>query len=180
MKNTLLILSGFLFFAAITGFAQIKYPSSVLQQENGRYTYEKVIEVPGKNKEQLYKLLKEWVVTNVKTADNNIIFDDSGFEKIITTPTLILSDIRAVKNQMTSFKLTLNFKENKFRILANGFVYYGEALPHNIVNTALEDIRIKAVIPNPTQKAVDAFDKSFTDFVASIEAASKGAKDKDW
>lgn len=63
-------------------------PTSLKQNEAGRWMYGKIIEVPATAKDALYERMKKWVLTNVKTVDQNTLTDDPVHETLITNVTL--------------------------------------------------------------------------------------------
>lgn len=178
--STLLIL-----LAALRPAFATEFTSTVLKPgEDGRLAFEKVVEVNGAGKDQLYTRMKAWVKENVKTEDNNIEFDDAGKELIVTTPTLALKDLKMkhVTNQHVNFKLKLQFKEGRMRILASSFQYFGIDINRNIHTEPLEDVSFKRIMPNPLKQIGPIFDETFSAFVAAIEKAAvqSEARTSDW
>lgn len=178
--STLLVLLGLIRPALATEFS-----STLLKPgEDGRLSYEKVVEINGAGKDQLYARMKAWVKSNVKTEDNNIEFDDAGKELIVTTPTLALRDLKMkhVTNQKVNFKLKLQFKEGRMRIVTSSFQYFGIDINQNIHTEPLEDLSFKRIMPNPLKQIGPIFDETFSAFIAGIEKAAQQpeTKDKDW
>ncbi len=160
-----------------------EFHSSVLQKgTDGQWTYEKVINADGNNQEALYKKMKMWIVSHVKTADNNIMYDDKGFETIVTTPTIKLENIKNkhLHDQVANFKLTIYFKDNKMKVVANTFYYYGLDMTGNERKGPFEGLQIKRIIPAPYDELEEKFDASFTSFVEELERAAKDTKKSDW
>lgn len=178
--STLLLLLGLIQPA----FAR-EFNSTVLATgEDGYLTYEKIVQAEGLSKDVLYARMKAWVRDNIKTADNNIEFDDVGKELIVTTPTLSLKDLKMkhVTNQKVNFKLKLQFKDGRMRVTASSFQYFGIDINQNIHTEPLEDLSFKRIMPNPLKQIVPIFDETFSAFISSIEKAALQAdsKDKDW
>jgi hypothetical protein len=179
MKKTIALLAFSVLF--ITNSFAGDFESTVVpKNEQGHMVYEKVVEVNNVSKEELYKRVKAWVMDNVKTIDNNIQYDDKGSETIITTPTIALENLKNnhVVNQKVNFKLKILFKDNKMKITASSFIYYGEDVQHRVFNTPLEDLKITRIIPSPVKKIQELFDDTFGGFVADLSksaAASSGS-----
>ena len=178
--STVLIL-----LAALRPAFATEFNSTVLKPgEDGHLAFEKIVVADGIGKDQLYTRMKSWVKEHVKTEDNNIEFDDAGKELIVTTPTLALKDLKMkhVTNQHVNFKLKLQFKEGRMRILASSFQYFGIDINRNIHTEPLEDVSFKRIMPNPLKQIGPIFDETFSAFVAAVEKAAlqPEAKDSEW
>ena len=146
---------------------------------DGHYYYEKIVAIDSLKKEIIYDRLKTWVQANVKTADNNISFDDKNFSSIITTPTIALEDVNRglyqLRRQEFNFKLVISIKDGKYKIAATGFNYYaGESTGGARFSGALETLDIPkgyAVV------AARSIDDSFLRFLKSLKSAVKTKAD---
>lgn len=176
-----LLLTSLALFLSIFSYAG-EFTSAVLTKgDDGTFRFEKIINIEGQNKEALYKRLKEWVLANVKTADNNIIFDDTNFERIVTTPTLSIENVkRYVINQKANFKLNLSFKDNKIKVTATSFSYFGTDCNRKVYSIPLETVYIKAIIPNPNKKIGENFDFAFSSMIQSLEKAANTVENSNW
>ncbi len=172
MKAILLL--AFSFFCMTAAFADGFESKIVPKDAQGHLAYEKVVAVSNAKKEDLYAKVKAWVVENVKTVDNNILFDDKNFETIITTPTIALENLKNshVVNQKVNFKLKIQFKDGKMKVTATSFIYYGEDVQYRVFNMPLEDLKITRIIPNPVKKIEDLFDESFQGFMTALEKST--------
>ena len=171
-------------FLFVSGTFAAKFESTILKTDSatGQFYYEKVVETNNTSKEALYKAVKTWVVAHIKTVDNNIAFDDAGFGTIVTTPTISISDVgNVVKHQAANFKLTIFFKDNKFKISATDFTYYGIDMQNAEYTGPLEKVAIKRILPNPTKKVAEHFDDAFSAFINQLSKASAPDQAKnDW
>lgn len=170
----------FLLFSTTGVFAKkVKPQLTTLQtNESGKFVYEKVIDVPGTSKQELYNKMKAWVLANIKTVDNNIVFDDNNFGSIVTTPTLGLKNVNgvyALRDQLLNFKLIISFKENKFRIEATSFHYKGY-VTSDFHNESLDDLEIPKMFERKVTLSIDG---GISEFMNELESVSK-KKDKDW
>ena len=169
-----LILALCLFSQSAIG-KKLKIEPSVLKQSAGVWIFEKVVDVPNTTKADLYKRLKKQIQSTVQSTDNVMTFDDVNYETIITSPSLSLGDMPGASSQQLNFKLTLEFKDNKFRIFATSFNYYaisGGVLTGGSLETFEWD-KVNVVRVNP--KA----DKAITAFLDEIETSAKSSG-KDW
>ena len=174
----------FLFFVcALCTFQSFaaEFNSTVLKKsEDGIWQYEKVIVSDNQSKEVLYKTIKDWVLQNVRTVDNNIIFDDINFEAIVTTPTIQLADIkRLCVNQTVNFKLVIKFKDNRIRVSATGFNYHGVDGGRAYM-VPIQELHIKNMFPNPEKKVFENFDLAFSSFITLLEKATMNTKKDTW
>ena len=154
-------------------------PAVLQKNTTGNYVYEKIVPIEGKNKDELYNSVKRWIQANVKTVDNNISFDDKNMESIVTTPTLALANSKKnwIIDQSINFKLVIDFKDNKIRISASSFIYYGlndNAYPKKIFTGPIESFEtgksyIEVITPN-----VDSALKAFFD---GLEKSATTKKD---
>lgn len=98
------------------------YQVVVVKDESGSYSYQSVVNVDNVSKEEMFKRAKEWVLTNFKTDDNNIKFDESNME-IISTTTAVLKTASgfnwAITHCLCNFKLNIQFKDGKYKFVFN-------------------------------------------------------------
>lgn len=179
MKKIFVFLCLLVTCSSTIGFAKAKLePTSLHLDESGKWTYEKVVEVPNTSKDVLYERMKKWVLTNVKSVDKNTLTDDPNHETLITNVTISLDKI-FFWNAEINFKLILEFKENKLRITASSFTYYGESFTAGVqnVNAPLEEYASDKVTVKKIDKHID---ERFPAFMTSVENGSHATAKKDW
>lgn len=178
MKSLILSFITLCFVSLNVSSALGKIEPTVLQKDaNGNWFYEKIIPVENTSKKELYARMKRWVISNVKTADNNKLQDDENYEAIITTPTVGIEDLRSnwIVAQNMNFKLTISFKDNKLKIYAASFSYYGNS--GGLMGGPLETFATgKAWIKDLNPK----FDTAFTRFIDELIAAASTKNDSNW
>src|SRR5690242_12576302 len=85
MKQYLLFLS-LLFIGISPVIAQDdeEQPFLTKDESTGDYAFEEVIQIPNVKKEELFDRAKKWILATMKTADNNITFDDKEYSAVNT------------------------------------------------------------------------------------------------
>ncbi len=184
------LLSIFLIAAAVTSFSQeakkpeVEVGSQVLTQtgndkycyNNGVYSYEKIMDIPTTDKKELYSRVKKWVIGTLKTSKEHIFFDDENNNSITVTTGLHLKD-NGFTNQSVEFKMIISFKDNKVRIEASEFRYYGfdGFAPQQKPLNDLRPFGKKFM-----QKIYDDFDENFVAMRKSMLATAKTASSGEW
>jgi len=154
-------------------------PVTLTKTETSGFTFEKIIDLPAVSKEQAYDRIKQWIITNLKTADNNIAFDDKEKNNISTATGLLLGKIpNAWLTNAVEFKISFSFKDNKMKINASQFVFEGQVQDEQ--NTTCEFDQIKGPLyPKGIRKTIyKKFDEKFAALIASAEAAAAKKDDK--
>ncbi|WBS75706.1 DUF4468 domain-containing protein [Elizabethkingia meningoseptica] len=85
------------------------------------YTFTQIIDIPGKNKIDIYKGIKLFLNDSSKRAKNFIDTDDSNIGIISyneKTPYFPISEFFSISG---SYKVTIDIKDNKFRYSVNNF-----------------------------------------------------------
>ena len=95
-------------------------PYSLYTNENGSFVFDTVIEIAEITKSELYKRAKNWVISNVRSNDKTVIFDDENNEEIRTDVTTALGKFPGVS---INFKLAIYFKDGKCKINCESFAY---------------------------------------------------------
>jgi hypothetical protein len=123
MKKVLLVVMSLLM---ITPTMQAKdkeeeYKVVVVKNEaNGSYAYEQVVNVEGVSKEEMFSRAKKWIISNFKTNDNNIQFDETNLT-IANTATVVLKVASgfnwALTSGLVNFKLNLQFKDGRYKFV---------------------------------------------------------------
>lgn len=179
-----IILYIFLVILPFFAFAHNITPTVLMRDnENDIWHYEKVINIENTSQKDIYDRLKLWVLSNVKTGDVNNLFDDKNMETIITTPTLSMPDLKwkVMQEQLINFKLKIEIKDNKIRVSARDFVYYGKASifrgePHT---GAIETLKISGLNKNDYKQIGDNIDRVFIAFIEDLEKNIRANK-SDW
>ena len=131
MKRLLFFIATFLFTVCYSNYSRSQEVSDVLTIDsvNGGYIYQRVVDVEGVSKDEIYKRIKNWIIDNLKSPVNYNYFDDDKHESISTT----ISFVTKQTTGFIEFKLNINIKEGKYRILAKSFVFMrgGEGKPYN-------------------------------------------------
>jgi hypothetical protein len=178
MKYFSILLLSMIFSITVSG--KIKPAPTVLHMdESGAWTYEKIIDIPNTAKDELYNRVRTWMLTNIKTADKNSLTDDPSHEMLTTTAVVALGDLWTLYTDVTiSFKITVQFKDNKARFTAGAFTYYAVGTSSNlgIKNTPLENYEDEKGI---VKKINERIDERFPAFMTKAEA-SVNKKSNDW
>ena len=152
----------------------------VKDSATGTYAFEQVVEVPDVKKEELYSRAKTWVTVNVKSGDNNNVFDDKE-GTIINTGSLKFGGKKAfrwaVKDGVFDFKLQLQFKDGRFKIHIGNITAF--------INDIARGERTMAYAELDSDKAAaysrDQINIKLAAFIAALEDAIKAKPAKsDW
>ncbi len=172
--NNFLILMVFILFSNIIiaqNTKNTKPPLTLYTTESGNFIMDTVINVNDVSKEELYKRAKDWVVSTVRTSDQNVIFDDTDFNEIRTDITLNLTKFAGINK--VNFKLSVFFKDNKCRIITESFIYlYIGSEAYEAPLDKLKTVRNK--------KTYKEFDIEFAKFKNSLIQSLYKAVDNDW
>lgn len=97
----------------------------VVKNDNGIFSFDSVVNVDGVQKEEMFSRAKQWVISNLKTADNNVLFDADKLS-IATSSTIVLKAMRgfnwAVTSGFVNFKLNIQFKDNRYRFVFDNII----------------------------------------------------------
>ena len=135
-----------------------KLPHSLYINEDKSFYFDTVINVPNTTMETLYKRAKEWVTGNIRTVDNNIVFDDKGFSEIKNEIMIKLKNV--MDGRYVNFKYSIKFQEGKFRIHCGSFLYNKTALMFE--NQPLHDVSSMW-----RKKVYSEFDENFSQLIIS-------------
>lgn len=124
MKTTFLIICLSLF--ALPVISQIEF-----NEESQSAVMEGVVEVENATKEQLYDRAKLWVASNLKSSDTQAFYDEETHEQIVTNGNLLLDNKAMQINRSVNFKLSLFFKEGRFK-------YTIDQIVMGVTNTSLD------------------------------------------
>lgn len=117
--------------------------------------------------------MKQWILNNFKTVDNNTSIDDKGKDNINTSTAMILDKHKYWTDPpLVSFKISISFKENKMKINASQFLISIDGLGYsNLYNAQFDNFKFA----NKDKTFIyESFDQKLSATVAAIqEAASK-------
>jgi hypothetical protein len=128
MRNLLLILACMSLFSSLYAGDNDKSftPIFVQDKSTGEYYYEEVVTATGAGKEELYNRAKKWIVANMKTADNNIIFDDNG-HTIVNATGIVLDKKNfftvIIQEGVMSFKFHVWCKDGRLKLRVDNIIY---------------------------------------------------------
>lgn len=173
MKKYLVLIFFFGLVSQIT-FAQKgnDLPKTLSKDETNSFIFEKTFEVSGVSKKELYQRVKLWVNGNLKTVDNNISFDETNNSNISTSTGLALVTPKGLYAQpYTVFKVSFDFKDDKFRVKASQFVYVYKA--HTAPFETIEGGGFnKKWVAKYKDEIYEDFDQRFAALLSSLEKAS--------
>jgi hypothetical protein len=187
MKNiscALLVFIWALFIA--TGFSAAQktseLKSNVLQISpgSGAYIYEKIIDIPNISKKEIYNKAKQWILDNLKTDKDNIYFDDTEYNTLKATVYLGIKDFSIdITRQRVDFKLAFSFKDNKMKVEAHSFTYYGVDGSGAIFQKEFGDL--KPIRKKFQEGIYKDFDQNFNRLIQSLESNITNTKSsEDW
>lgn len=116
----------FLIFLSIAGISQI-----VFDEEKQAAIMEGVVEVENSNQEELYNRAKLWMAGNLKSSDNQTLYDDESHQQIIASGNLLLDNKGLQINRSLNFKLSVFFKDGRFKYVVDQMVL-------DLTNTSLD------------------------------------------
>lgn len=141
------------------------------------YLYEEVIQVDSNaiTQEKAYGNAKQFIVSNLKTVDNNIIADDKDFTQIINTGNLLTKPDRANATSI-EFKLKVFFKHGRYKIMVDNIVFsgytadgYGNKFPFVFPYSKLADRNTKW-----DRRQMKGINNALTPFIAGLKNAVIG------
>lgn len=89
----------------------------ITDESSDDYYFERVVEVAGISKTDMFARAKEWTLSKLKTVDNNIHFDEQQFS-IMNGSTLLLRKTGVFVN----FKVSILFKDGKYKFRFDNLV----------------------------------------------------------
>lgn len=148
----------------------------VVKNASGSYSYENVVNVENVAKEEMFKRAKQWVLSNLKTGDNNIGVNE-GNQTINNTATVVLAAGRgfnwAITHAVVNFKIQLEFRDGRYKFVFDNIVVQA-AYADGIVETmAYETITRNNKPARHLKKEVD---EKLSALASGLEAAVKGGK----
>ena len=162
-KATVFIALTLFLLQSLPLFGQEKTPV-LTRGADKSYSYQNVFDVAGKSKDDLFALLKDWVIKNVKTQSNTNYFDEQGKNAISTTITFPV-----IYNSSLEVKINIEVKDAKYRLTANSFIWYSKTgTAKNLGDwDGINNGR------NAQNKIIEDVDEKFSKIVSSILSAVK-------
>lgn len=90
----------------------------VKEENSDNYYYEGIVPVEGVSKEEMFKRAKDWVLSNFKTGDNNIQFDEQSLS-IYNSP---IVKMKRITNHL-NFKIAIYFKDGKYKFRFDNIIF---------------------------------------------------------
>ncbi len=155
--------------------AQETKPILVKDNETGAFYYEEVVSAEGITKEELLKRAKTWIIANMKTEDNNIIFNEADFSAVNTG---VIKVDR--KNFFTSiletgafdFKFHIWCKDDRYKIRIDNIMFYLLYASGSPVRTTRENYSYEELKDNKHGKYLKQHsNEKLSQFIASFKKA---------
>jgi hypothetical protein len=146
--------------------------------KDGPYTYEKVEDITGVSKADLFSNVKSWIATSLKVSNDNIVYDQAN-DMITLNAGVPIKDFSIdITRQVVSFKLVFNFKDGKMRAKASDVMYYGLDGTGAIFQKPLNDLR---PIRKKLQRQIyEQFDDNFKTLIKAAFESAKGKNADKW
>jgi len=144
-----------------------------LNQSTGQFQYEHIYTFDSTtiSKEQAYKNAKNYILSTLKTSDNNIVNDDKTFGEILNHGSLILKPIHGsgwtIDKAVLDFKVHIFFKGGRYKLVIDNIAYRAENMAPNPDMGTYKDLKNESV----GKKFKRAVDESLKDFVNVLNAA---------
>lgn len=124
----------------------------------------------------MFKRAKQWVLSNLKTGDNNIGFDDQN-QTINNTATVVMNPGKgfnwAITHGLINFKIKLEFRDGRYKFVYDNIVVQA-AYADGIVETMAYEIITRN--NKPAKHIKTEVNEKLVALSQSLEAAVKGAK----
>lgn len=159
------------------------YKVVVDKNENGIYLYEGIVTVEGIDKAEMFKRAKNWIVSNLKTEDNNISFDETNMH-IANTANIVLKPGSGfnwnISHMVVNFKLNLMFKDGRYKFVFDNIVVQAAS-----ANIGLETLSYEQITRNnkPSKHARKEVNEKLLAISTQLEQAIKTGVEKgkdDW
>lgn len=148
----------------------------VKEENSDNYYYEGVVPVEGISKEEMFKRAKEWVLSNLKTGDNNAQFNEQ--ELVIYNNPTISVKVKGFPDGYANFKIKISFKDGRYKFIFDNVIviYDSKTKPYTDADVMFYGYG------RTSQKLVKGINQSFAQISADLENAIKGntAKKDDW
>lgn len=162
------------------GGKEDKAPLLVLNETSGKYEYDHVYKYDSTKytQEQVYKNVKNYILSTLKTNDNNVTSDDKTFTELLNHGFLILKPINGfnwtIDKAVIDFKIHIYFKNGRLKLLINNISYQAENMAPDPNIGVYEKVRNK--------KFKKAVNDALSDLVAGVEKAmqDQSAMNDNW
>lgn len=147
--------------------------------------FERVIPMPSQTKDVLYKKAKAWVLSTMKTTDQNISFDEENF-KIVNSGAKTIDPKKnsaafLISEGAFNFKILLEFKDGKYRVRIDNFQILTRA--NTGFNIKDKSRSYSELSDNKEGKYIkEQIDEKLTVLIRSLNVslASDAQKNSDW
>lgn len=170
MKKALLLLP--IILLAISSSVFAKKDKDVVDILSPEGVYEEVIQIPNTTQSELFNRAKTWILQNMMTDDNNIMFDDKEYT-INNNGTLKIDPkstfMWVIKSGVTNFKFHVWLKDGKYKFRIDNVSAYvilhanNAIAPHILLYPELEDSKqgphVKGQINDRMTEFIAAFKK---------------------
>lgn len=116
----------------------------VKDETSQTYVCDTVIDAPNITKDVLFSRVKSWTVANIKSADNNNVYDDKEY-KIINTAAIKIEPKNGFGWTLTDgffdFKLSIFFKDGRLKIHIDNVVFHAEFMSANPETYTYEQLK---------------------------------------
>lgn len=127
MKKAFMLLSVLTMFA-FKAFAQDDVEILKKDEATGDYYYEEVVTTDGLKQDELFKRAKAWILANMKTADNNITFDEKNFSAVNTGAMNVKKKnffgAHPIQDGAFDFKFHIWCKDGRYKIRIDNIMFY--------------------------------------------------------
>ncbi len=108
-------------------FGQDKELELKKDEVSGDSYYEEVVQLPGISQADLFKRSKTWIIANMKSVDNNIIFDDKEYS--IVNSSAVKVDKKKyttywIDDGLIEFKFHVWLKDGRYKFRIDNIVYH--------------------------------------------------------
>ena len=160
---------------------EINIGSHVLKQKgdneysykNEEYYYEKVWEVAGASKDEIYKRVKSWLANLTEAEVSKVNFDEADHNSIGATLDILLSDKinTNIADQRVSFRWQFSFKDGKLRLQGSNYKY---AADYDF-GTKSRSVSTSYGFTNESYRDVGTYNKPFHDLRPLFKGAMRAA-----
>jgi hypothetical protein len=147
------------------------------------YNYEGVVTADSITKQQLYTNAKNWILKTLKSNDNIVNLDDKEYNSITGSGTILLEDRIGnagvtYSNTKLNFKITIQFKEGKYKYSFVNFTYSAEKRLGNYNGTVVVPLEGLDIGKKATALVLKDVSMKMKILVESLIAANSKASQK--
>lgn len=184
LLRTAILSTVLLLGAATIGFAQKEKEKTeeeylIQKDASGNFQYSEVFNYDSTKTSQAdaYKAAKRYVLSTLKTADNNIVSDDAASTELVNNGNLMLKPQSGFGYAVTSasfdFKLKLYFKPGRYKVTVDNIVVHAIQQSGNTimpVTQSYSDLRNN----KPSRKFKGSIDDTLLSFISGLKGSIEG------